>query len=278
MISSALLLVAVSTGPLFAQRVSVPRHHNAWGRFSPDSWAKLRKVTEELDEDGNVKSVSTTETKTTLVGVDTTGCDLEVQVTVEIAGKQFNGPSKTIRVGYNGEGDGETATVRKTADGQLKIGGRSIACAVLEAKITAGEKQINCTMLYSDKVAPYILRRETRLMDDSGEQLKGHTVMETLAVDMPCNVLGEIKSASHVQTISTGPGRSTYTLEVVCPEIPGGIVSHTSKEMDETGRVVKRSTLELMGYRINDGAQTSTRGFTLFHRAKTRRASLSESQ
>lgn len=267
---SVLLCISSSN----AQRVSIPRTHHAWGRFSPGSWAKLRKTTEEFGEDGTVTTVAITETKTTLVKVDTTGCELQVEVTLEVSGKLFRRPVKVIRVGYNGESDGETAVVQKNGDTQLMIGGTRVPCAVLQANIGADDRQIVSTIYYSDKVAPYILKRETQVKDESDGKVLMQTSMNTIAVDMPCKVLAEIKSAAHVETISTGDGGSTYTVEVVCQDVPGGVVSHTSKQINEAGQVVKRSILELVEYGTNDASQTAVQHFKLFHRARARRASL----
>ncbi len=101
-----------------AQRVTIPREHHAWARFTPGSWSKVRKWTEDLDEQGKVKSASTTETKTTLIGIDESGCTLQLEVTVEVAGKRFVAQPRQVRVGFDGGTNG--------ARNGIPQGGRSI--------------------------------------------------------------------------------------------------------------------------------------------------------
>jgi hypothetical protein len=94
-----------------------------------------------------------------------------------------------------------------------------------------------------------------------------------MAIDMPSKVLTEIKSTSHVRVMHQQGKASTLTLEVHAADVPGGVVSHTSKETDETGRVVRRSTLELLDYGIGDGEDEQAQMVRkIFHRARTRRA------
>ena len=58
-----------------------------------------------------------------------------------------------------------------------------------------------------------------------------------------------MKSAAHVKTIETfGNGTSKVTLEVHCESVPGGVVSHTSKQLTADGKVTQRSTLDLLDY------------------------------
>jgi hypothetical protein len=65
---------------------------------------------------------------------------------------------------------------------------------------------------------------------------------------MPEKVLTEVKSAAHVKTIeSFDNGSNKVTLEVHCDAVPGGVVSHTSKQLGADKRIT-RSTLELVDY------------------------------
>ena len=68
---------------------------------------------------------------------------------------------------------------------------------------------------------------------------------------MPEKVLTEIKSVAHVKTVESigenGSGGSKVTLEVHCDSVPGGVVSHTSKQIAADNRIT-RSTLELVDY------------------------------
>jgi hypothetical protein len=97
------------------------------------------------------------------------------------------------------------------------------------------------------------LRSETKVVDGEGKPVGPTTVSTVVAVDMPFKVLAETKMAWHLKTIKHAGNRTEITLEVYCPDIPGGLVAHTSKTLDETGKVIERSTLELIDYGIGDG-------------------------
>ncbi len=71
--------------------------------------------------------------------------------------------------------------------------------------------------------------------------------MEVIALNMPAEVLNKIQCAAHVKTVQKRPGSTIFTLAVVSNEVPGGIIGHTSKELDAQGHLVRRSTLKLLG-------------------------------
>ena len=58
-----------------------------WGRFDPGDWKTVRVITETLNEQGQVVSTTTTDTKTTLVDRDHDGVTLEIQACMEVAGR-----------------------------------------------------------------------------------------------------------------------------------------------------------------------------------------------
>ena len=74
-----------------------------WGCCQPGTWKLVRVVTETLDEGGRVIGSSTTETKTTLVAADRDGITLEIQASMEVAGKRFQAEPQTVKQGFHGE-------------------------------------------------------------------------------------------------------------------------------------------------------------------------------
>ena len=65
---------------------------------------------------------------------------------------------------------------------------------------------------------------------------------------MPLKVQGEARNGIYVKTIHKNPNGAVTTLATVVPEVPGGVVSNSSKEVDKNGRLVRRSTLELIDF------------------------------
>jgi hypothetical protein len=254
-----------------AQTVSIPREHHAWGRFEPGSWVQIRKLTEEMDDQGNAKCLSTTESKTTLTKVAQVDCTVQLEVTVVVARKRFAGHPRVLQLGFNGETNGRRAEVKKVGTDSIQVGTESVPCHLLEATVDGESAKQVSTIHYSPSVAPYILRRETRTIDAEGNASPYVTTVDTIAAGMPYQVQGVLRTVSFVRTVENRAKGSTYTLEVYCPDIPGGVVAHTSKELDETGRVIRRTTLELIAYGIGFRRTTTTRHLFFPHRHSTYR-------
>ena len=70
-----------------------------------------------------------------------------------------------------------------------------------------------------------------------------------------------------MKTVHKNNKGTVITLAAVLPDVPGGIVRHSSKELDKTGRVVRRSTLELVDYGTNSDDDRSG----LFRKRSSRR-------
>jgi hypothetical protein len=243
------LLVA---GVASAQEAPLPPDHHPWARFPVGSWKSVRVITETLDDDGNVANVSLTDTKTSLVSTDATGVTLRTEVTVEIAGKRFASQPQLTRYGLYGETAGEMVSAKKTGEQELAINGVRFKCETRQVTFTTDQIKRVSTLQYSAERFPYVLRRETTASDAADAKVST-TLVETIATDLPLKVLGEIEPGASVRTVRSGPKGSAVTLEVQCYNVPGGVVSHTAKEMNEAGRITRRSLLELVDYSIGIG-------------------------
>ena len=98
----ALGLAAVCASGM-AQELGVTAKFHPWGQFDPGTWKMVRVVTETLNEQGQVVSTSTTDTKTTLVDIDNAGVTLEIQACMEVAGKRFEAEPQFVKQGFHGE-------------------------------------------------------------------------------------------------------------------------------------------------------------------------------
>jgi hypothetical protein len=65
---------------------------------------------------------------------------------------------------------------------------------------------------------------------------------------MPCKVLAEMQNAAFVKTVTRHPKGTTTTWAATSTAVPGGVVWHSSKEVDKEGHLTLRSTLELVDY------------------------------
>ncbi|MBN1393903.1 MAG: hypothetical protein JW959_02645 [Pirellulales bacterium] len=219
-----------------------------WGRFEPGAWKLVRVLTETLDEKGQVVSTTTTDTKTTLMNIDDEGVALEVQVCMEVAGKKFQAEPQTVKQNFNGELAAADATLKELEDEHIVVEDRKIACKVQQIEIAAANEKTVVNIYYSTEVAPYLLKRTSIVRDAEKETELSSTVYEAIASDMPVRLRGETHAGAFVRTVCKNANGKTTTLAVVLPDVPGGVFRNSSKEVDNQGRIVQRSTLELVDY------------------------------
>jgi len=232
-----------------ADVLSFPPEHHPWGRFPVGSSKLVRTTTEALDEKGQVVSVTTTDTRTTLTAADGSGYTLQTDATVDVASRRISAAPQTTRHGYYGELPGQALGARRTSDASLTIDGRAIPCEVRQVVVTGESGKVVTTLYYSNQYPPFVLRRETSV-EGSAEEKRDSSLVEVVALDLPQRVRGELKQASYIKTTQKLPQSSKVTLEVHCDDVPGGVVTHWASETDASGRVLRRSTLELVEYHI----------------------------
>ena len=245
MLFAVLLSGAVARGA--ESRSAIPAENHPWGHFQPGAWKQVRVVTEVYDEQGRIAETSATQARTTLKEVAAEGITLAAEVLVEIAGKRLDAEPQMVKQGFLGEPLGQQVQIASLDDTTLTIEGRAIPCHVEQMVSSGGKSQTVMKTFWSSTVAPYILRREIRTSDPQGG-VPSQSTAEVVALDVPCNVLGEIKNTATVKTVVTHPKGTTVTISVTSVEVPGGVICHTAKDLDEQGRLVRRSTLELVDY------------------------------
>jgi hypothetical protein len=251
---------------------SLAQKQHPWGRFPLGSWKSVRVVTETLDDKGQVANVTRTETRTTLVAADERGYSLRIESTVEVAGKRFASQPQIVKHGYYGEPSGQSLSVKKLGEGEVEIDGRKIASDIRQAVFEAEGVKRTSTIHYSSTVSPYQLRRET-VTEGVPEDQRSTTLVETIALDLPHKVIAEVRPAALLKTTRKTPQGVKITLEYHQDDVPGGVVSHAATEADASGRLSRRSTLELIDYVIGGhppSADPVTRR-RMFHRPRPRR-------
>jgi hypothetical protein len=243
----------------------VARQMHPWGRFEPGAWKLVRIVTDTFDENGAISSV--TETKTTLSEVGPTDVTLLVEVSVEVAGKQFDAEPQEVHQAFNGEPVDDKAKVTDQGTAELDIQGRKIPCRIQQLEVEGPAGKATTQIYYSETVAPYILKRQSKTTDADGK-VQSETTVDVIALDVPTNVFRNgIRPAAHLKAMHKNAKGTTTTLAVVCMDVPGGVVCHSLKELDESGRMVRRSLLEIVDYGLTPDDQDQG-GF--FHRRRTR--------
>ena len=239
--------------PAHAQEFQIARQHSAWGRFPVGSWQRVRITTQTLDADGKVETVAKTDRKSTLTAIDASGFTLRIEATVEVAGREFEAPVQTVRYGFSGEPIASDADEKITLiePSTVTIEGLDVACRVGQLQRHTDEGEVTTRLFYSDSMPPYILRRETKIVEPSSGKQVVQEASATLFVGMPLRVKQEIHTAA-VQTVvrSDIKGIVTRTLRWLSSAVPGELVSASTKELDSQGRVLRRSLVELVDYHV----------------------------
>lgn len=244
----AWLLVSLNPDFSPAQPPRALRQRHPWARFEPGAWKLVRVVTETFDEHGAVASTSTTETRTTLKQVDADGVTLLVEVVVEIGGRRLDGEPQEIRQGFHGELAGQQVKVTDGGPATVTIEGRPYPCEIEQTECTSAHTLITTKTYYSATVAPYALKLESVTADARTGAKLSETEWQVTSLNTSCRVLRQPRSAAQVTSVHRHPRGTTTTMTATSVDFPGGIICHSAKEVDAQGRLVRRSTLELVAF------------------------------
>lgn len=207
----------------------------------------MRTTSESIDDKGQVTNLSTTDTRTTLMGADDAAYTLRSEITVTIAGRRIAMTPQVVKHGYYGEPAGRPLVIKQLGEAPVTIDGKSIPCEVRQVAVDVEGGKLTSTLHYTSVVAPFVLRRESSL-EGVPEEKRNATLVEVIALDLPQRIKGDIKPSMYVKTTQKLPQGKKITLEVQCDDVPGGVVAHWASETDAAGRVLRRSTLELVDY------------------------------
>lgn len=245
------LLALAAPGQLWAAQGGEPtRARHVWGQFEPQTWVLLREVRETLDGDGNVTGVSVTDSKKTLHAADDESYVLRTESSTEVSGKTILNQDTSDPRRYDGQPLGQTAEIAWQDGQSVEIDGVRYPCRSRETEVAGEAKRATTRLLYCEDRYPYVLWRQTSTIDKvSGQQLAVQT-REVLALDMPWQFGSRTFSTAHCKEISRHEMGASVTLIVSSPDVPGGIVTQTSKDLDAEGRLVCRTTTELVEYHI----------------------------
>ncbi|WP_425616765.1 hypothetical protein NA78x_000420 [Anatilimnocola sp. NA78] len=227
-----------------------PPEAHPWGRFPLGSWKVVRVTAETLDAKGKPVGSSITETKTTLIEASDHDYSLRVEVTVQVEGKRFARPPQVTKLSYWGDLSEAPLGVRKVGTSDLELNGQRIPCEIRQAVTEHQGQRRQSVVHYAETTYPFVLKRESVVTPVASDAKSHTTTVEVMASDMPKEVLGHTRSVAYVRTSRRYPTGSSLTMEMQSADIPGGVVSHSSQESDETHVLTRRSTLELVDYGV----------------------------
>ncbi|MBI1903733.1 MAG: hypothetical protein HYS13_21735 [Planctomycetia bacterium] len=254
------LLAALLPPAAQADDGRVGRSTHPWAQFGGGSWSMVRKTSETVNEKGQ-RETTVTMTKSTLVAIDDETYTLKIETTVDANGKQIVPPPQVVRHTFEDLPADTTATVHDVAADktvEVEIEEKKFACRVYQVSFKNEIHQTTTTTFYNSAVAPHVLKRESSTIDTQSRNLERHVRQWVIALDMPCRVRDDIKSASHLRIDEKHSGGTMTTLVVQCRDVPGGVIGQSSKEMDTRGNVIRRSTLELVDFGVKQAELRTT--------------------
>ena len=247
-----MLVMALGIAPLggFAEEANISAKLHPWGLFDPGAWKTVHVVTETFNEQGQRVSACASDTKTTLVDIDNDGVTIETQACMEVAGKRFLAEPQSVRQGFHGEPLGPNLKLNPPISGEVVIEGRKIPCKVQSLECVVPNGKTITTIYYSTIVAPFVLKRESVTTDSEGKNVLCETTVDVIGFNMPLSVKirGEPRNGIRTKTVRKSDTGTMTTWADILPGVPGGVVSDTSKELDKAGRLIRRSTLQLVDY------------------------------
>ena len=102
-----------------------------------------------------------------------------------------------------------------------------------------------------------MLKRQATTTDLETGEILTQSTLNVLSLDRQCDIPWRRKRAAHIETVSTHPKGSTVTRAMTSTEVPGGVLCHTSEEHDAKGRLIRRSTLQLVAYGADNNEEYS---------------------
>jgi hypothetical protein len=228
---------------------------HAWARFGEGSWRRLRIVTENFDEHGNVTTSSVADNLTTLESISGESVTLKVEVTVEVAGQKFPSTPQVVQHGYAGETVGQTVSFKPLDDETLTVDGQQIPCQAEQIEILGGGNKEVVEISFSPGTTPTILKRKSTTSDAASGETVSEAISEVFALDRRLRLRNEQRDRRSYrmrQVLKTTLGTTTTWSDHV-PDIPGEVVAHASQKFDAQGRLVRRTTLELVDYGVEEG-------------------------
>jgi hypothetical protein len=244
--------VALTSLAVGADSPDILQRANSWARFGKGSWRQVRIVTENFDQQGKVVNASTTDNTTTLVEVTPEHVTLKVEVTVELGGQTFPSPPQVVQQGYAGETAGQTVSI-KPLDGELlTVDGREIPCEARQIEILGGGNKEVIQISYSPGTTPAILKRKSTTTDAASGKTMQEAVSEVFALDRRLKVLDDLRERRgyRVRQVLKSDRGTTTTWSDQVPDVPGEVIAHSSQKLDERGRLVRRTTLQLVAYGV----------------------------
>jgi hypothetical protein len=165
-----------------------------------------------------------------------------------------------IEQGYAGETLGKIAPLKTLEPQTLTIDGREVRCEARQLEISGGVTSEQTLLVFAAGHKPTILRRQSTLREaGDGKELQ-EISSQVMSLHMIRHLVQQEKPQDVylVRTNQKNDRGTTVTWSWHAPEVPGEVVDECSHKADADGRVVRRTTLELVGYGLGEPVEVET--------------------
>ena len=228
-------------------QVDLAKH--AWAKFPVGAWREIEIVTETAGADGSGISRSVTTQLERLKSVTNDQYVLEVQATVDLAGKKIVGQARPRLLNIAMNKSGQVLESHRQEDQEILAASGLVQCQVWDVVYSDDSNTKVDHIFYAPDTYPYVLRRESASASGTPDGLS--------PTDEVATVIARELSYSHqagpldcacVQTVSSSEKGSTVRLTMQSPAVPGGEVTQWATDFDTAGKRTKWSRQELVGY------------------------------
>jgi hypothetical protein len=236
-----------STQPVAGPVLTALEH--PWGRFAPQSWVCLQKIT-WTNREGHHPTTDVREIKTTLQSIDPDGVTLQEVLTIGTGGKRTENAPIIRRFDFFQQPIPDGVQIRNAAPTKLIIDHLIIPCEVRIYEQTTPAGKRKTTIWYSTQLYPYVLRSENVLRSiptdkEPEERILDMTITEVLE-SSAFHLRKSKRGTYRLRTIQKS-GNVTTISEAACSRhVPGGILQKTVREFEGNGNKIREiRTVEL---------------------------------
>jgi hypothetical protein len=227
----------------------LPKEYHPWARFEAGTWREIEITTETFDEQGKIFGRSITTQKEILKSIANDSYVIEVQATVDVAGKRIAGPwnTRVLRLSTDRPGAIFSSAQRKDEMLPLNIGGAK--CQVFELQYADESRNLCDRIYFSPETFPYVLQRDTfERADNAPLASLPEGITTVVARSVPLDWEGKMIDCVSQQVIRRREKGESQTLSLLSPEIPGGEIRSHSTDFDTSGQRIRWSVQRLIAY------------------------------
>lgn len=223
-----------------------------WGQFHPGAWRLTKMCVETYEKNKEADRITCTDVYTTLQSLENDEVTCVVESFVNLAGKKVKMDPKTRIQGFHGLEKSEFKSYQVQKSESLCVGGVPVTCEVVCFSHTDEKVKKNVRIWVNRSLFPYIFKKEVRIQNMQTGEMEELTRLEVTKLNCQIALFGKIFKGFQTKIDTTFSSRTVNSVLVSSGEIPGGVVSRVSREMDADGNLLQVSSGELIDFGLHE--------------------------